>query len=131
MEREPTIVDLFERLDRERQAADRHYNEALTALDRALPTRTELPAAPAFHDSSQMRVVAPPFEAQQQFNAAVVEHLNRNIAVHERATQAAAELVEAARRRLEAVTRFEWLLLQLLQTHHGVRGHEGPQQRRP
>jgi SAM-dependent methyltransferase len=146
MEREPTIVDLFERLDRERQAADRHYNEALTALDRALPTRTELPAAPAFHDSSQIarlnaewtilrtapevraaslqgrllrfiwRVVAPPFEAQQQFNAAVVEHLNRNIAVHERATQAAAELVEAARRRLEAVTRFEWLLLQLLQT---------------
>lgn len=146
MEREPTIVDLFERLDRERQAADRQYNEALTALDRALQKRAELPAAPTLHDSSQIerlnagwtilrmgpaggqgslkgrlrdfiwRVVAPPFEAQQQFNAAVVEHLNRNTAVHEKATQRAAELVEAAQRQLEAITRFEWLLLQFLQT---------------
>lgn len=146
MEREPTIVDLFERLDRERQAADRQYNEALTALDRALQRQTELPASPTFHDSSQIerlnagwtilshapagregslkgrlrrfvwRVVAPLFEAQQQFNAGVVEHLNRNIGLHERATQQGAELIEAAQRQLEALTRFEWLLLQFLQT---------------
>ena len=44
MERERTIVDLFERLERERQTADRQYNEALTALDRADQTRQDRPA---------------------------------------------------------------------------------------
>jgi SAM-dependent methyltransferase len=149
MERQPTIVDLFERLDRERQAADRQYNEALTALDRAHQTPAAVPTPPVFHDSSQIerlnagwtilrrpperhsgslkgrlrnlvwRVVAPTLEAQQQFNAGVVEHLNRNVALHEQATQRAAELVEVARRQLEAMTRFEWLLLQFLQTVTG------------
>jgi 2-polyprenyl-3-methyl-5-hydroxy-6-metoxy-1,4-benzoquinol methylase len=155
MERESTIVDLFERLERERQAADRQYNEALTALDRAYQSAearqagAELPA-PVFHDGSQVerlnrgwkivpeilpgaadgslkgrlrrfifRTLAPVFDAQQQFNASVVEHINRNGAAQEGATRAAAELVGTARRELEAVTRFEWLLLQFLQTITG------------
>lgn len=146
MERDNSLVNLFERLDRERQIADREYNDALTALDRALQTPPELPAAPSLSDRSQIerlnaawkisqnrgrpadrslkgrvrtfiwRVVAPTVEAQQQFNAALVDHVNRNTAVHEQATQALAALVEAARRELESLVRFEWLLLQLLQT---------------
>ncbi|MSO29930.1 MAG: class I SAM-dependent methyltransferase [Acidobacteria bacterium] len=161
MERESTIVDLFERLERERQAADRQYNEALTALDRAYqahqadqthqarPTGTGLPATPVFYDASQMerlnqgwkiapegapspdgslkgrlrglirRALAPVLEPQQRFNASVVDHINRNVAAQEQATRASAALVDAARRELEAVTQFEWLLLQFLQTITG------------
>jgi SAM-dependent methyltransferase len=154
MEREGTLADLFERLDRERQAADRQYNDALTALDRALHAagdapRGPLPSVPALHDPSQIerlnlgwkivadggpavdgtlkgrlrgfvwRMLAPTLDAQQRFNAAVVDHINRNAAAHGRAEEAASALVEAARRELEALARFEWLLLQFLQTITG------------
>jgi len=145
MERERTVEDLLARLERERQAADRLYNDALTALDRALQALPELPPPPVFHDVSQVerlnhgwkilpdagpidrsfkgrlrrfiwRVVAPALDAQQRFNAAVVEHVNRNVLAREEAARATAALVDAARRELEAVVRFEWLLLQFLQT---------------
>jgi SAM-dependent methyltransferase len=146
MEREGTLADLFERLDRERQSADRQYNDALTALDRAQQARPPLPSPPAFHDASQLeqlnlgwrivqppvdrsfkgrlrqliwRVVGPALDAQQRFNAVLVDHVNRNAAAHDRAAQAAAALVEAARREVEAHVRFEWLLLQFLQTITG------------
>src|SRR5580765_3220152 len=155
MEREGTLADLFERLDRERQSADRQYNDALTALDRAHLDRQahptfwstpSPPSPPAFHDASQLeqlnlgwkivhppvdrsfkgrlrqliwRVVAPALDAQQRFNAVLVDHVNRNAAAHDRAAQAAAALVEAARREVEAFVRFEWLLLQFLQTITG------------
>jgi S-adenosylmethionine synthetase len=42
--------------------------------------------------------------------------VNRNVPAAEEAARAAAALVEATRRELEAVVRFEWLLLQFLQT---------------
>jgi len=146
MNRDRTAEDLFERLDRERQAADRRYNDALTALDRALPAHPELPSLPVFHDGAQVerlnqgwkilpeagprvdrslrgrvrgfiwRVLAPTLEAQERFNAALVDHINRNVSAHQEAARAAAALVDTARRELEAVVRFEWLLLQLLQT---------------
>src|SRR5207244_947013 len=116
MEREGTLADLFERLDRERQSADRQYNDALTALDRAQQDRQgrpPLPSPPAFHDASQIeqlnlgwrivqpppagrsfkgrlsqfiwRVVGPALDAQQRFNAVLVDHVNRNAATHDRA----------------------------------------------
>ena len=149
MEREGTLADLFERLDRERQSADRQYNDALTALDRAHQDRQARPPLPppaAFHDTSQVerlnlgwklvkpaadssfkgrlrgfiwRVVGPALDAQERFNAAIVEHVNRNAAANDRAAQAATALVEAARREIEAHVRFEWLLLQFLQTITG------------
>ena len=152
MEREGTLVDLFERLDRERQAADRRYNDALTALDRALQDHHEPPPlqlAPIFHDASQVeqlnrlwkivpdeqppvdrslkgrlrgfiwRVLGPTLDAQQRFNATLVDHVNRNTGAQARAEQATVALVEAARREVEALVRFEWLLLQFLQTITG------------
>jgi SAM-dependent methyltransferase len=149
MERDTVIADLFERLERERQLADQKYNDALTALDRAIQSVPELRAAPIFHDRSAIerlnagwkvapseeppaggslktrlrrfiwRVVAPTLEAQQRFNAALVEHINRNIAAHEEATRAASALVAEARDQMEALVRFESLLLQFLQTITG------------
>jgi SAM-dependent methyltransferase len=143
------LEDLFDRLERERQAADRQYNDALTALDQAFAPRPEFPSLPAFSDAAVVerlnrewkilpegaptadrslrgrlrafvwRVQAPTLQAQQQFNAAIVDHVNRNIAAHEEARRAALALVEAARREVEALVRFEWLLLQLLQAVTG------------
>jgi 2-polyprenyl-3-methyl-5-hydroxy-6-metoxy-1,4-benzoquinol methylase len=152
MDRDVTLADLFERLDRERQSADLRYNDALTALDRTQQdrqARLPLPSPPAFHDHSQVeplnlgwrilpqgepaadrsfrgrfrgfiwRVVGPALEAQQRFNAVVVDHVNRNAAAQDRAAHAAVALVEAARREIEALDRFRWLLLQFLQTITG------------
>ena len=100
-----------ERLDREREAADRRYNDALTALDGAIRPPRALPTPPTGYDESQLAplnqrwelmsskpdegrgwlrrlrahawaMVAPLFERQQAFNAALVDHLNRNVATH-------------------------------------------------
>jgi O-antigen chain-terminating methyltransferase len=148
MEREATLADLFERLDRERAAADRQYNDALTALDRVQQdVPAPLPALSPFHDTSQLqrlngewkivpdasaqtadrsfkgrlqayiwRVAGPVFQAQERFNAALVDHVNRNAAANARAEQALLTLVEAARREIDARVHFEWLLLQFLRT---------------
>jgi 2-polyprenyl-3-methyl-5-hydroxy-6-metoxy-1,4-benzoquinol methylase len=145
------MEDLFARLDRERQAADRLYNDALTALDRAIGERPERAglAAPPLQDAARLEqlnlawkitpqgesaadrsikgrlrgfiwsVVAPTAGAQERFNAALVDHLNRNAAAQAQAERAAAALVDAARRDLDAIARFEWLLLQYLQTVTG------------
>ena len=51
------LDDLLARLDRERQAADRIYNAALTALDRALSPPPVLPAAAAPADRTRLVVV--------------------------------------------------------------------------
>jgi hypothetical protein len=46
------LEDLFARLERERQNADRAYNDALTALDRAIQPPPVLPDAPKSLDRS-------------------------------------------------------------------------------
>ncbi|MEQ1728626.1 MAG: class I SAM-dependent methyltransferase [Vicinamibacterales bacterium] len=142
----PPIEDLLARLDRERLDADRLYNHALTALDQAMQTVPSLPQAPPPYDASRLpdvnatwktlpqgapafdsswkgrlgrfiwRLVGPALESQQQFNGAVVDHLNRNVAAHEQTGAALAALVGAAREQLQGLVRFESLLIQYLQT---------------
>jgi 2-polyprenyl-3-methyl-5-hydroxy-6-metoxy-1,4-benzoquinol methylase len=137
--------DLFGRLERERLEADREYNEALTSLDRALQAVPALPTLPPGYDETRVaelnalwktlpegepsfdrslkgrirglvwRLVAPVFQAQQRFNAAVVDHANRSLAAAADRRHALDALVELARREAAALVRFEWLLLQLLQ----------------
>src|SRR5581483_1758146 len=105
---EQSLEDLTARLERERQDADRRYQDALTTLDRAIQALPALPAAPPPFDSAQLglvnrswdilpsgappidrslkgrlrgfiwRIVGGPLETQKQFNAALVDHLNRN-----------------------------------------------------
>ena len=140
------LDDLIARLERERLAADRIYNDALTALDRAASTPPVLPAtataadrtrlatvndrsqilptgAPAVDRSLKGRLagfiwglVGPPLQRQAEFNAAVAEHLNRSADAHERWSEAAARLREAVQAELQAAARFQSLLLQYLQT---------------
>ena len=141
-----TIEDLLARLERERLEADRLYNSALTALDRALQTIPPSPADPAAYDSSRLpdvnaawntlpkgapafdssikgrlgrfiwRLVGPALEQQQRFNGAVADHLNRNVAAHQEAAASLTALVGTVRNELQGLVRFESLLVQYLQT---------------
>jgi len=143
----PTELErLLERLEQERQEADRLYNDALTALDQALQSVPPLPATPRPYDRTMLgtlnetwnvlpdgapvldrsikgrlrgliwRLVGPPLEAQQRFNAALVDHLNRNAAAHEEATHATIVTTNAVRQSLEGLVHFQARLLQYLQT---------------
>ena len=105
------------RLQRERDEADRLYNDALTRLDTAIQKPRDLPHPPSAYDEFQITplnerwdllslkpqegsgwlkrvrahawtMVAPLFERQQAFNSALVDHVNRNIATHREMTRA-------------------------------------------
>jgi SAM-dependent methyltransferase len=139
-----TLTDLVTRLERERLEADRRYNDALTALDQALPAAVDLPAPPARVDDAGLRdinrdvqvasalpapvgflarrlhaavwrLVGPPLDRQQRFNAAVVDHLTRSAAADRDARAAAGTLIEATRRHLDALAAFHSRLIQYLQ----------------
>jgi SAM-dependent methyltransferase len=143
---EQPLDDLLARLERDRLEADRLYNDALTALDRAVQNAPILPDPPRPYDDGRVtpmnlawrilpdgpprvdrslkgrlrgfiwRLVGPAIEAQQRFNAEVVDHVNRNVAAHQQARQATGRLLDVARREFDALARFESLLVQYLQT---------------
>lgn len=143
---EQRLEDLVERLERERLAADRLYNDALTAVDRALSPAPLLPRSPQPADTSRLpevnrhwnilaggppaidrsikgrlrgfvwRLIGPPLEAQQQFNAALVDHLNRNATTSEDVPRTLTKLLEGVRQQFDALTKFHSLLVQYLQT---------------
>ncbi len=103
----PHNPDDLEALRAERTAADKAYNDALTRLDQAIQRLpADFPQPPPGPDEHQItplnalwkidvpaagggvaglfvspvgRIIAPLFEQQQAFNAAVVDHLNRNV----------------------------------------------------
>ena len=140
------LDDLVVRLERERLEADRLYNEALTALDQAVQQAPRLPPPPPRYDDRNVtplnqawdilpggpppidrslkgrlrgfvwRLLGPPLETQRRFNAALVDHINRNLAVHQDTQQAIEAVLEVARREFDALVSFESLLLQYLQT---------------
>jgi len=136
---------LVTRLIAERAEAHRKYNEALTALDRAIQSSPEWPSSPEPYDEQKLpaindawtivpqggparpagwrrhiadaawQLVAPVFDRQMAFNAAVVEHLNRNARSHRDANLAIAAALPALREGFEGLVRFESLLIQFLQ----------------
>jgi 2-polyprenyl-3-methyl-5-hydroxy-6-metoxy-1,4-benzoquinol methylase len=142
-----TIEDLLARLERERLDADRLYNDALTAVDRALQSAPALPEPPPRYDEARLtdlnaawdilpqgapsleggsvrnrlrrfvwRLIGPSLETQKRFNAALVDHLNRNASAHRETAVAVGTLLRAVGRELRALERFESLLIQYLQT---------------
>jgi SAM-dependent methyltransferase len=127
------MTELLNRLLAERRDAHRRYNEALTLVDRAIQTTPEFPAAPQGYDETLLpkinetwRVLqggeAPNtdavslFEKQMAFNAAVVEHFNRNAAAHRDAHLALDKALPALRQAFDGLVTFESLVVQFLQT---------------
>ena len=143
---ERPLEDLVDRLERARLDADRLYNDALTAVDRAVQRAPELPIPPSRYDDERVtpinrawrilpdapsptdrslkgrlrsfiwRMVGPPFDAQQRFNAELVDHINRNVAAHRDDQAAIVRLIDVVREQFDALVRFESLLVQYLQT---------------
>jgi SAM-dependent methyltransferase len=142
---EVPVDDLAARLERERLEADRLYNEALTALDRALIAAPALPRTPAWSapmasrlntswdilpeaepvkgsglggwvQSVVWRMIGPALGAQKRFNAAVVEHLNLTLQADEARARTLTEVVAALGPAFEGLVRFEARLMDYLRT---------------
>ena len=109
MLKRPVTSDDLDQLKRERDEADRRYNDALTALDRALPRPSGAIAGTAAFDDERLPalneswrilppttlpparglrsrlahfvwdLLRPALEKQQAFNSTLVDHLNRNV----------------------------------------------------
>ena len=134
---------VLRRLKDERDEADARYNDALTALDRAIRPPASLPPAvpglddhqiaalndewnilPAPPHASGLRakltgyiwgVIGPYLQRQLTFNSRLVDHLNRQAAA-QRNTHVAAEAAAAALRdQLAALAEFQSRLMQYLQ----------------
>jgi O-antigen chain-terminating methyltransferase len=145
------LEDRLARLARERAEADRRYNEALTAVDRASLRVHDLPHPPPPYDDSQItpinlhwnilpggdpvpdaagllggfkrrlhgfvwRLVGPALTTQQSFNAAMVDHLNRNVRAHQETERAIAALIAVHDDRHTDFLRFQGALISYLQT---------------
>jgi hypothetical protein len=138
----PKSPDDLEALKAEHAAADRDYNDALTRLDQAIQRLpADFPQPPPAADEQQItplntlwkitspparglrrgfiagvrRAVAPLFEQQQAFIAAVVDHLNRNVPV-ERATRDSIDAtLTVLRDTIAELVRFQSLLVVFLQ----------------
>jgi SAM-dependent methyltransferase len=136
---------LLNRLLAERTEAHRRYNEALTTVDRAIQALPEWPDPPPAYDEHKLpdingawtilapgvperpaglsgalfdgvwAALKPVFERQMTFNAALVEHLNRNAAAHRDAHAALARALPALRDSFAALVSFESVLVQFLQ----------------
>ena len=136
---------LLNRLAAERAEAHRRYNEALTAVDRAIQAIAEWPEPPPAYDEHKLPAInnswtiledgfperpvglsgrafdavwyaiKPVFERQMAFNAALVDHLNRNTAAHRQAQAALTRAIPALRDSFAALVTFESKLVQFLQ----------------
>jgi len=136
------ILDDPARLQAERDAADREYNDALTRLDAAIQRLSEsFPHPPPSPDERQVtplnalwkvmpttdgslkrrlaalvqRAVTPLFEQQQAFNSAVVDHINRNVQVGRETQAAIASTLAVLRDTTAELVRFQSLLVRFLQ----------------
>jgi len=130
-------------LKAERAEADRRYNDALTRLDQAIQRLPEnFPHPPPGPDEQQVtplntlwkldlapaasgisgrlasiihQIVAPIFEQQQRFNAALVDHINRNVVTGRETRASAASTLTVLRETIAELVRFQSLLVVYLQ----------------
>ena len=138
----PKSPDDLEALKAERAAADRAYNDALTRLDRAIQQLpADFPQPPPVPDEHQVtplntlwkidappatglrrgfvaavrRAIAPLFEQQQAFNAAVVDHVNRTVPVARETRASIDSTLTVLRDTIAELIRFQSLLVEFLQ----------------
>ncbi len=137
---------LLRRLEDEKDEADRVYNAALTALDQSLLQPPAMPDPPPEYDEQQLTpinlhwdilpagppasdgsikgrfrrfiwgLVGPSIEEQKRFNAALVDHLNRNIAAHRETSRGLTTLIAAVRQHVDGLVAFQNRLILFLQT---------------
>jgi SAM-dependent methyltransferase len=139
-----SLEQTLRRLDKERDEADRRYNDALTALDRSVPRPAEWPSPHAIADDSQLasingawdiapgapapqpgwrgrlagfiwRTIGPYLQRQASFNSRIVDHLNRNAATARHAHQRAEEATVRLREEFARLAEFHARTLQYLQ----------------
>jgi hypothetical protein len=138
----PKSPDDLEGLKAERAEADRAYNEALTRLDRAIQQLPAVfPQPPPVPDEHQVtplntlwkiaappargirrgfidgvrRAIAPLFEQQQAFNAALVDHVNRGVPVARETRASIDSTLVVLRDTIAELIRFQSLLVEFLQ----------------
>ena len=135
--------DDLARLKHEREQADVRYNEALGVLDEAIQRLRKMPHPPPDYDALQISalrekldlqavrpqttgwrgrfqslvwsLVGPLFERQQEFNAVLVDHLNRNSPVHRGVTESIASIVALLQEELAGAIAFQAKLVQFAQ----------------
>ena len=143
MSRRSVTQEDVARLEGERLAADRAYNDALTALDRALPKPPPSAAAPRGYDEQEVaplndawrvtpsepsvagvrgrlshiiwRLVAPWFARQEAFNARVVAHINNNVRHQHELVASIAAALQAVSDQAGLLARFHSHLILFLQ----------------
>ncbi|MEZ5286804.1 MAG: hypothetical protein R2712_18740 [Vicinamibacterales bacterium] len=132
------------RLKEARHDADARYNEALTALDAAIAALPPVPAPPPGPDEAQVTplnerwpvtaappplpggvkgriarfvlgLIRPVLDQQQAFNAAVVDHVNRNVAAQRALPEALASIIDIVRQQAEQLALFQSRLVVYLQ----------------
>ena len=138
----PKSPDDLEALKAERAAADLAYNDALTRLDRAIQRLpADFPQPPPVPDEHQItplntlwkieappagglrrgfvagvrRAIAPLFEQQQAFNAAVVDHVNRSVPVARETRTSIESTLTVLRDTIGELIGFQGLLVEFLQ----------------
>ena len=138
----PNSPDDLEALKTERAAADLAYNDALTRLDRAIrQLPADFPQPPPVADEHQItplntlwtiaappatglrrgfvagvrRAIAPLFEQQQAFNAAVVDHINRQVPVARETRASIDSTLTVLRDTIAELIGFQSLLIAFLQ----------------
>ena len=138
----PKSPDDLEALKAERAAADRAYNDALTRLDRAIQqVPGDFPQPPPGPDEHQVtplntlwhidappatglrrgfvagvrRAIAPLFEQQQAFNAALVDHVNRSVPVGRETRASIESTLTVMRDTIRELIHFQSLLVEFLQ----------------
>ena len=135
--------DDLDRLKFERETADRAYNDALTRLDQAIQRLpADFPHPPPGPDEHQVtplntlwkidagppagglknrliasvrQIVAPMFAQQQAFNSAVVDHINRNVAVDRQTRDAIESTLAVLHAQIAELIKFQSLLVMFLQ----------------
>jgi len=144
-ERERTVSEEdLARLKRAREDADARYNAALTELDAAINRLPDLPHAPPAPDETLVTplntrwdilaakpafaagwrgrlarfvwtLIEPSLTTQQAFNSALVDHINRNIAVQREIPKAVAATIGLVQQQMDQIINFQSRMIVYLQ----------------
>jgi SAM-dependent methyltransferase len=137
-------VEDLDRLKKQREASDSRYDEWLTAVDQALYGIPEFPHPPPLPDEAQVtrinatwqilrarpaaptgwrqriatfvwELLEPILGQQQEFNSAVVDHINRNLGPQQDTVRSIESTIAVLRDQIAALVTFHSTLMQYLQ----------------